>query len=119
MWSNYNRCPPVDMATGSDQSTLGMTAVGGPSLPAALRLAARIAPAEAMQRVAYDLPERTPVSLVVYDVTGRLVARLVDAVQPAGAHTAEWNAAAAPSGIYFYRLEAAGSVRTARALIVR
>lgn len=119
MWTDHGRCPPVDMATGSDVSAIGATGVASPTLPAAIRLVARSGPTEATQRVSFDLPERSRVSLVVYDVAGRLVARLIDSVRPAGAHTAEWDAAAQPSGIYFYRLEAGGTVRTARTFIVR
>jgi flagellar hook assembly protein FlgD len=43
----------------------------------------------------------------VYDVGGRLVRTLVDAVQPAGVHAARWNGIVesgrkSASGVYFY-----------------
>jgi hypothetical protein len=53
----------------------------------------------------YDLPESSEVSLVVFDVTGRRVALLVSAVQPAGSHQVLFNAAGLPSGLYFYELK--------------
>jgi hypothetical protein len=60
--------------------------------------------------IEYYLPESGAVSLSVYDVSGRLVARLVDAKQEQGSHAAQWmgrdrNGAAVASGLYFYKLE--------------
>jgi mono/diheme cytochrome c family protein len=42
--------------------------------------------------------------LTVHDITGREVARLVDAVFPAGSHQVTFDASALPSGVYLYRL---------------
>jgi hypothetical protein len=62
--------------------------------------------------ISFTLPVECAVRLEVYDVSGRLVARLIDgARQSAGAHDVEWNGRdaagrAAASGIYVYRLTA-------------
>jgi hypothetical protein len=69
--------------------------------------------------IAYELPESSHVRLVIFDVTGREVARLVDAEQPAGRHTAEWHPANLASGVYLYRLEAGPFVQTQRMLLTR
>lgn len=45
------------------------------------------------------------VRLVVYDVLGREVARLVDGWMPEGHHETRWQAGAHPSGVYFVRLQ--------------
>jgi hypothetical protein len=68
-------------------------------------------------RVPYYLPAEQYVRLAVYDVSGRLLAVLVDAVQPAGEHAVEWNAHGLASGIYFCRLEA-GSVRMTQKIVL-
>ncbi len=47
-----------------------------------------------------------PVRLDVHDASGRQVARLVDADLPAGSYSVRWDASAAGSGLYFYRLNA-------------
>jgi hypothetical protein len=52
----------------------------------------------------YQTADRAHVLLAVYDELGREVARLVDADQAPGLYSARWNAAAVPSGMYFYRL---------------
>ncbi len=56
--------------------------------------------------IKYDVPSEAEVKLVVYDILGQEVARLVDdKVQP-GHYTAKWNVAEFASGVYFYRLDA-------------
>ena len=67
--------------------------------------------------IRYALPRATPVRLSVYDIGGRLVAVLVDAVQPAGWHRVRVEASAQPSGVYFYHLEA-GLFRATRSLLL-
>ena len=54
----------------------------------------------------YQLLSLTPVTLEVFDMLGRRVAILIDDIQPAGKHTATWNASDYSSGMYFYRLRA-------------
>ncbi len=52
----------------------------------------------------YALPEPSHVTLEVYNVLGERVAVLVDQVQRAGRHTARFEAASLPTGLYLYRL---------------
>jgi len=56
--------------------------------------------------IEYALPTDARVTLEVYDVLGRRVAELVSGHVRAGYHSAEFNASALASGIYFYRLNA-------------
>lgn len=56
--------------------------------------------------------------LVVYDVMGREVARLVDGRMDAGYGSVTWNAADMPSGVYLYRLQAGEFVQT-RSMILQ
>jgi hypothetical protein len=62
--------------------------------------------------IKYQLPEQARVELSVYDLAGRQVAMLESGLKAAGQHLARWNGrnsagAAVPSGVYFYRFEAA------------
>jgi uncharacterized delta-60 repeat protein len=59
--------------------------------------------------IRYALPVDSDVRLEVYSMLGKLVATLVDANQPAGHHQASFDAAGLASGVYFYRIEAAGT----------
>lgn len=57
--------------------------------------------------------------LTVYDVLGREIAVLVDGVMPAGTHNVTFDASNLPSGVYIYRLEAAGQVQTRRMILIK
>jgi hypothetical protein len=66
--------------------------------------------------IQYSLPIESNVELVVYDIQGREVVKLVDERQSAGRHGAVWNGkdrAGKPvaSGVYFYTMTARSSER--------
>lgn len=72
-------------------------------------------------RIAFSLPARTRARLEVYDVSGRLVARLVDGERAAGRHVVEWDGRAldgsrAHPGVYLCRY-AAGDRHETRRLV--
>jgi photosystem II stability/assembly factor-like uncharacterized protein len=56
--------------------------------------------------IVFHLPERSFVSLKIFDMLGREVASLVSEEWPAGNYPVRWEAATLPSGVYFYRLSA-------------
>ncbi len=58
--------------------------------------------------VRFYLPHAAPVTLKVYNLMGQEVVTIVNQELSAGAHHLEFNAADLASGIYFYRMEAAG-----------
>jgi hypothetical protein len=71
----------------------------------------------------FDLPDACATELCVYDVSGRLVRRLVDRTLPAGCHRVVWdsstdNGKRVPTGIYFARLQASGFRATERLVVL-
>ena len=56
--------------------------------------------------IRYSIPQSGDVSLIIYNLLGAEIARLVDGRQPAGEYGITWDASNIPSGIYFYRLQA-------------
>ncbi len=69
--------------------------------------------------ISYALPEVSLVSLLVYDVKGQLVRRLVVAEQPAGYYDVAWNGLddsgnPVSTGIYFCELNAHGFNKTVK-----
>jgi len=56
--------------------------------------------------ITFTLPEKSIVTLNVYDALGRIVSRLYSGELSAGTYTRQWNAERSPSGSYFYRLNA-------------
>ncbi|MDG5766307.1 endonuclease [Balneolales bacterium ANBcel1] len=69
--------------------------------------------------IAYELPQSGPVRLAVYDLLGRRVAMPVSETQQAGRHRVTFDASRLSSGVYLYRLEAAGTVVQRRMTIVK
>jgi hypothetical protein len=74
--------------------------------------------------IRYDLPARCEVSLAIYDVMGRKIRVLADAVQPPGYKTALWDGRnddgeEVPGGIYFYRLAAGDYVGTKKLALLK
>jgi hypothetical protein len=66
-------------------------------------------PFNPVSTIRYDLPQASEVSLIVYDILGREVARLVDDYMEPGYHRTQWNGRNSrgrevPSGIYITRL---------------
>ncbi|HRI86500.1 MAG TPA: T9SS type A sorting domain-containing protein [Ignavibacteria bacterium] len=60
-------------------------------------------------KIDYDLPYDGKVSILLYDISGREVASLVNEVKTAGYYTATFNGANLASGMYFYRINATGT----------
>lgn len=84
-----------------------------PELPATVRLEpAYPNPFNPTTTIAYHLPQRTHVTLQVFDAVGRPVATLVDAARPSGRHRVRFDAAGLSSGTYLYRLETSRITRT-------
>jgi C1A family cysteine protease len=81
-------------------------------------------PFNPVTRIAYSIPDAARVELLIYDVGGRIVRRLVDAEQRADDYTAVWDgtnddAEAVGSGIYFYRLMADGRELARKMILLR
>ena len=75
--------------------------------------------------ISFDLPESAPVFLSIFDVSGRLMRRLVTgSSMGAGSHEVTWdgmstNGMPAGSGVYFYRLDTGSHSETRRMLLVK
>lgn len=69
--------------------------------------------------IRFGLPETAHVSLVVYDMQGREMARLLDGPLGAGYHLLSWYAGHQPSGVYLYRLVAGPFSETGRMVLLK
>ena len=69
--------------------------------------------------IRFDLPKDSDVNLVVYDLMGREVAKLVNGPMNAGYYTINFNAANLPSGVYIYRLKAGDFVSTKKLMLLK
>ncbi len=56
--------------------------------------------------IRFEIPERSVVTIKVYDVLGNEVATLINEEKPSGNYEVEFNGTGLTSGIYFYQLQA-------------
>jgi fibronectin type 3 domain-containing protein len=91
------------------EKTALLSAPGSTEIPTMFRLYdAYPNPFNPRTTIRYDLPEGGNVSLVIYDVLGRIIAQLENGYVNAGSHTMTWDASQCASGVYFYRLTVNG-----------
>ena len=67
--------------------------------------------------IEYDVSQRSHVRLIVFDILGREVAKLVDEDVNVGTHSLSFLGRSLSSGIYFYRLETVSTVFTKRMIL--
>ena len=90
------------------------------SLPAKFELTENYPnPFNPVTKISYTLPISSEVSLIIYNILGDEVARLVDGFQQAGEYNTTWNASNIASGIYFYRLKAGDFVQTRKMVLLK
>jgi sugar lactone lactonase YvrE len=70
-------------------------------------------------KIIWQLPVGGNATLKVYNILGREVATLVNEYKPAGNYETEFNAAALPSGVYFYQLKAGEYINTKKMILLR
>jgi hypothetical protein len=102
---------PADAVVGADQPDL---------LPQTIELSQNYPnPFNPTTTIEYALRLDGPVQLAVFNLRGQQVMTLVDGLKPAGRHTVQFDGARLASGLYFYRLEAKGTVLTRKMMLVR
>lgn len=74
--------------------------------------------------IQFKLPEKSDVSLRIYDITGKLVRTLMNEEKEAGYHSVIWDGndeqgAAIHSGVYFYKIETDGYSDVKRCVMLK
>ena len=80
-------------------------------------------PCMSTTEIRFELPQRTDVSITVYNAAGQVVCVLVDESRDAGEHRVFWDGRNASgqrvsSGVYFYRMRAQGFTTTKKMLVI-
>jgi len=100
-------------------------AVGVDEIPGIFMLSQnRPNPVLGRTEISYYLPDECRVELTVYDLTGRVVKKLVDGVEASGHNSVIWNGTDAVGnkvapGVYFYRLEAGKSSAQKKLVVLK
>ncbi len=69
--------------------------------------------------IQYSIPQRSNVTLKVYDVLGSEIATLVNEEKERGVYTVNFNASNMASGMYIYRITAGSFVETKKMILLR
>ncbi len=110
-----------------DVEILGMVALADVDAAGSVRLA--LAPTQpnpfaASTRIRFSLPATGPISLAVFDVSGRLVRTLHEGPLPAGDHLVAWEGTddaghRVANGLYYCRLQADQAARERSVILLR
>jgi hypothetical protein len=109
-------------------STIPLTAVGriraeaGEPAPKLLTFALFPAypnPFNPETRIKFNLARTAPATVQVFDISGRVVATLLDEVTLTGHHAVPFNGSALPSGVYFCRLQSGDFSATQKMLLLK
>jgi hypothetical protein len=76
-------------------------------------------PFNPVTKISFDIPKSGFVTLKIYDVLGKEVAKLVNETKNAGSFIVDFDGSAFSSGTYFYRLESNGFVSTKKMLLIK
>lgn len=69
--------------------------------------------------IQYSIPQRSNVTLKVYDVLGKEIALLVNEEKDRGVYNVNFDATGLASGIYLYKLQAGSFVETKKMILLR
>ncbi len=113
----YYRLKQVDM---NGQSTYSQVLTVNFDLPTHYSLAQNFPnPFNPSTTIKYTVPQNGPVTIKLYDVTGREVATLVNEVKTVGSYDLKFNASGLASGVYIYRMIAKDFVSVKKMSILK
>jgi hypothetical protein len=76
-------------------------------------------PFNPLTTIRYGLPNRSHVTLTVFNTLGQQVAQLINENQEAGYHDVRFDGKNLSSGVYFYRIHTGDVIRTRKLLLLR
>ncbi|MDW3652127.1 MAG: T9SS type A sorting domain-containing protein [Bacteroidia bacterium] len=68
--------------------------------------------------ISYELANTSEVELAIFDLSGRMINKIVDQKQPAGSHEVLWNAGELRPGIYLYRIQVNGRIFSKKLILM-
>ncbi len=69
--------------------------------------------------IKFDVPQRTDISITVFDALGRKVTTINKKQVAPGSHTIVWDASNFSSGVYFYRFKAGAYSKTKKLILMK
>jgi len=122
IFSNYRNGAtqdPMIRATIRLPASVGITQISN-KVPNTYTLAQNYPnPFNPVTKISFSVPKNSHVKLVVYDVLGREIEKLVNQNLTAGSYEIEFGGLNLNSGVYFYRLESEGYTKTKKMLLIK
>lgn len=69
--------------------------------------------------IRFAIPTESPVTIKVYSITGEMVATILNEVKTAGEYEVSFDAAALPTGVYIYKIDAGKFSSTKKMMLVK
>jgi hypothetical protein len=69
--------------------------------------------------ISFSMPQAMKISLTVYDVSGRLVAEVVNGWRDAGSHEVTFDGSGLSSGVYIYRFSAGSDQTSGKMMLIK
>lgn len=76
-------------------------------------------PFNPLTTIPFTVSKTSQITLTIYDITGRLVATLLDEEYSAGEYSITWNASLFSTGLYIYRMESSEGIVSQKMLLIR
>jgi|TARA_B110000240_G_scaffold180646_1_gene211816 hypothetical protein len=81
-------------------------------------------PFNASTTLHYELSDGSVINIIIYDINGKVVRRMINNYQTAGYKTISWNATndegkSVSAGVYFYSIQAGGFVQTKKMVLLK
>ena len=119
--AGYAQVGPSNMISFIKKYSFNITPVTEPKpIPTEFQLSQNYPnPFNPTTTISYNLPQRTNVTLKVYNVLGQEVRTLVSGGQSIGSHSVQFDGSNLPSGVYFYRLQAGTFTETKKLTVLK
>lgn len=69
--------------------------------------------------IEFTLPKRSNVTLIIFDVLGNQVSRVIDKIMSAGTYSVKFDGSNVSSGVYFYQLTSGDRVHVKKLILLR
>jgi len=121
----YYNCEFHVNMTGSITVNTVVSVAGADPLPRAFSLGQNFPnPFNPVTTIQYRIPDRAPVELVIYDLSGKRLRTLVKATQEQGIRTVTWDGrneqgGVMATGVYVYRLQAGSYVQSKKMILLK
>ncbi len=76
-------------------------------------------PFNPVTNISFDIAVTGNTKLIVFDVSGKIIAELVNEILSPGTYLYSFHTSSLPSGVYFYKLEVGNYIQTRRMVLVK